>query len=131
MTFGLLAVWVMGVSTVALGATLAGLDLHWRDGARLCSLAGMPLLLKMAGAAVFSLATTLSPFHFQTGLGLFSPSALLKRVDVVEFWALALLAYWLSRWPGSSRLRAGIIVGLFWCIVMLVTVVFSRLGGRT
>jgi hypothetical protein len=114
-----------------MSASVIGVALTWKEGARLFSLAMAPLLLKMAGAAVFAWVTSLSPFYFNAGPALFfnAPPVLVQRLDLFELWSVALLWGLMRHRPAGSDKRAAITTGLVWVTAMLLSMAFGKLGA--
>src|SRR5690348_228033 len=56
-----LGLWGLVVVIVAVGTSLAGVPLGWREAAQLVSWAATPLLLRAAAALIVSMATGLPP----------------------------------------------------------------------
>jgi len=128
----ILGLWGILIAVLVMSSSLLGISLSWRDGSRLLALAGIPIVLKMTGALLLSIATTLSPYHFTAGPALFfsAPGWWLERIDLFEFWSLV-LAWWLiSRLAKSSRKKAWTIVGIMWGAVLLVSAVLARVGAK-
>ncbi len=111
--FGL---WGIAVAVLVMAGSIAGVPVSWKEGAGLISLAASPLLLKLTGALITSLWTTLSPFYFSAGPNLFWSGApgWLARVDAFELWSVFLIWSMVSRWPGSSRRKAWTVTLLVW-----------------
>jgi CheY-like chemotaxis protein len=124
-----IGLWGLAVAVLVMGSSIVGISMNWKEGAGLISLAATPLLLKLGGALVTSLWTTLSPFYYSAGLTLFwedAPRAL-GRMDAFELWALYLLCSMLRRWPGSSRKKAWTVTLLVWgACAALATAMGSR-----
>src|ERR1019366_3887424 len=95
-----------------------GIACSWREGCRALGLAGIPILLKMAGALLSSAWTTLSPFYFSAGLPLIWPSAPFWgfRMDLFELWSVFLL--WILIWKRkeSNSRKASIVTGVVWAV---------------
>jgi CheY-like chemotaxis protein len=125
-------IWGLITSVVVMGCSLLGVTLGWRDGARLVSVAGIPWLLKMCLAVLFSAVTTLSPLHFTAGLALFSAdlSSVAARLDLFEIWSMWLLYTMVVRRPACSRGKALVIVGVAWLVPVILTLLMSHLGSR-
>jgi DNA-binding response OmpR family regulator len=124
--------WGLAVCVLVMGSTLLGVQLQWKEGAGIVSLSGSPLLLKLCGAALFALMTTLSPIHFSAGLPLLLSGASdwMGRLDLFEIWAALLLWTIMSRQPESSSKKAGLLAVMVWGSLSALAVAFIRMGGK-
>ena len=111
-----IGLWGLAVAVLVIASTLVGIKMNWKEGAGLVSLVASPLILKLAGALVASISTTLSPFYYAAGLALAWENAppLLARLDVFELWSTLLLWTALRRWPGSTKQKATIVTVVVW-----------------
>jgi DNA-binding response OmpR family regulator len=128
---GILAVWGALAAVLVIACSLLGIPLGWREGARLLSLAGTPILLKMGGALAMSLYTTLSPFYFSASPILFwsAGSPVLARLDFFELWSAGLLWVLLKGRPNSSPKKAAIVVAVVWLAALGISLGVVRFGG--
>lgn len=128
---GIFGTWGLLIAVLVMTLSILGHPLTWRDGARLVSLAGLPMLLKMSGAFVCSFFTTLSPFYFSAGPALFFKSRpfWLERCDVFELWSVALLWILLVRRPRGDSRKAAIATGIAWVVIFTVMVGLSKVGA--
>jgi CheY-like chemotaxis protein len=123
--------WGFEVSVLVVGGSLAGLQLRWKEGAPLLSLAAVPLLLKLAAACLFSAWTTLSPMLFTASPLLFFPAgpAWIGRLDAFEIGAVVLLSLLLSKRPGVTRAKAVWIAVSVWALGSLAWMGMLRMGA--
>ncbi len=123
--------WGVLVSVCVVAGSFTGVTLSWGESARVISLAGVPVLLKLAAADVVSALTSLSPFYFTASPRLFWSSlpGWVGRLDLFELWAFVLLSVLLSRRPGSAQSRVWGLVGLLWLVSVGFWIVISRFGG--
>jgi CheY-like chemotaxis protein len=127
-----LGLWGLAVSVLVMASSLVGISINWKEGAALVSLAASPILLKMSGALMTSLWTTLSPFYYSAGIPLVWESApdSLARVDAFEIWSVYLLWSLLRRWPGSSREKAWFVTLLVWGASIALATAIGNMGIR-
>ena len=123
--------WGALVAVLVMAASLLGVSLSWKEGARLASLAGLPILLKMTGALIASLWTSLSPFYYTASPALFFKSAPagLERLDIFEIWTVLLFWILMRQRPGSSVKKAGIVTAVVWLTGIAVAAGLGKLGG--
>jgi len=116
---GTVGFWGLCVSILVMACSIMGISLSWREGARLLSLAGLPLLLKLSGAFVMTLVTSLAPFYFTAGpsLVLNSTSVLWQRLDIYELWMVWLITVMVRQCHGSSKQKAWMAAVLVWPIL--------------
>jgi CheY-like chemotaxis protein len=125
-----IGLWGLAVAVLVMAGTVLGIRISWKEGAGVISLAGTPILLKLVGALVASLCTTLSPFYYSAGLPLFWEGApsLFARVDGFEIWCAVLLWTMLRRWPGSSKQKAWVVTLLVWGASIALAAAMSGMG---
>lgn len=127
---GVVGSWIVLTSTLVVSCSVSGIACGWREGGRALGLAGIPILLKMAGALLSSAWTTLPPFYFSAGLPLIWPSASFwgYRMDLFELWSVFLL--WILIWKRkeSNSRRASIVTGVAWAVAWALAVGLGRLG---
>jgi DNA-binding response OmpR family regulator len=123
--------WVSLASVLVMSCSVIGVHLSWKEGARLFSLAMMPLLLKLAAGVFCSFWTSLSPFYFTAGPAVFfkTPSFWLERFDVFELWSVALLWWLLSGRAASSPKRAAIVSALVWLAGAAMILAAQKVGS--
>ena len=121
--------WGIAVAIVVMMSSVLGIPLGWREGARLFSLAAVPLLLRLLGGAVLALVTTLSPFLFSTGPALLvkSASGWMEAADLSVLWT-GLLCGWLleKRAPQNGRRHGWIVAAVLWVFFISAAVVARR-----
>lgn len=123
--------WGILVSALVMACSLLGIPLGWKEGARLMSLAGLPLLLKLAGAFASSLWTTLSPFYFTAGPSLLwiSAPAWAIRLDLFELWSVFLVGVLVAKRPGSSSRKARLVALIVWAAGAALAMGLGKLGN--
>jgi DNA-binding response OmpR family regulator len=128
---GVVGSWIILTSALVVTCSVSGIACSWREGGRLLGLAGVPMLLKMAGALVSTAWTTLSPFYFSAGLALIWPSAPFWacRLDLFELWSVFLVWVLILKRKESSPRRASIVTGVVWALAWALAAGLGRLGG--
>ena len=123
------SLWGCAITTLMVACSLFGLNIGWAESARLVSLAALPLLVKFAGACLFSLITTLSPFLFTFSPALFfaPDNFLLARLDLFEIWSLALLWSFIRGRPNASQAAASVVAAAVWIVIAGVSAMICYL----
>lgn len=113
---GIPLAWGALVSALVIGSSVIGIPLNWREGARLLSAAGLPVLIKAACAFFFSLLTTLPPFYFSGGPALFARKAWpgLGFFDLFLVWSGFLLGWLLQGRPRATVHKAWGLAAMMW-----------------
>jgi len=129
-TLGVSVVWLLLTAALVISSSFFGLSLRWGHAFRLMALAGVPIILKLACAALFSIGTTLSPYYFSAGpmLVMTDLPAVWARIDLFEIWSLFLLGLLLSRLPRSARSTAAILCGIVFILGILITFLAAQFG---
>jgi CheY-like chemotaxis protein len=131
--FGLLALtlWGLLVSILVVACSLMGVSCSWKQGTRLISLAGLPILLKLAGGLALSAETSLSPFLFSASPGLVLPNApwWMYRLDLYEIWSVCLLARLVRHQSRATAAKTMMITGLLWASCVFMISVIQRMNG--
>ena len=124
-------VWGVLVSVVVMASTVMGIKLGWKSGARLVCLAGLPMLIKLAGGLLVSLWTSLPPTYFTASPALFFDhgSIYLERLDLFELWSAWLLWLMLRHRTGSNPRKAGVITLLAWLAGVVLAAGLAKLGA--
>ena len=124
-----LGLWGVLASTLHIACSLQDIPVNWRECSHLLSLAGLPILLKFLGAAVFAMTTSISPFLFTAGPALFindSPSWL-WRIDYFEIWSVALLYFLLTK-RGLTPRQSLRITGIVWLMAFILLTCLWHFG---
>jgi hypothetical protein len=126
-----LASWGFLVSVLVISSSMMGIELKWKSGAHLLSLAALPVLLKFIGGDALAVSTSLPPFLFTASPALFIPSApfLLYRIDLFEIWAVVLLGLFVRRRSGATPGRALGVTLVVWASAIAWLFCIQRLGG--
>ncbi len=116
---GMPGFWGLCVAILVMSCSIMGISLTWKEGARLLSVAGLPLLLKLLGGCVMTLATSLTPFYFTASPDIFfqSSSAVLQRLDVFEIWMIWLIWTMVQSLKGSTKQKALVTALGVWPVV--------------
>lgn len=125
-------IWGFLVSVLVITCSFLGLSLKWKEGSRLMSLAGFPILLKLLGAGVLATCTSLSPYYFTAGPALFLKDASfwVARLDAFELWTVGLLWILLKKHRGGSVKSATIGATLVWIASMASLLAVEKFGGQ-
>jgi DNA-binding response OmpR family regulator len=128
--FGVVLSWILLTLALVIATSVMGITCGWREGGRTLALAGVPILLKAAGACLFSSWTTLSPGYFTAGLPLIWSNAPFwaYRTDVFELWSILLLWELLRKRKGATPQKAGVAVVVVWIVLCALTAGVARLG---
>jgi len=126
-----LATWGFLVSVLVISGSVMGIELKWKSGAHLLSLAALPVLLKFVGGAALAVLTSLPPFLFTASPALFVPSApyFLYRIDLFEIWTVVLLSLFVRRRPGATAGKALGVALVVWVSAIAWLFCIQRLGG--
>jgi hypothetical protein len=124
-----LGLWGVLVSTLHIACSLLDIPVIWKECSRLLSLAGLPILLKFLGAAIFSMTTSISPFLFTAGPALIVKEApsWLWRIDYFEIWSAALLYLLLTK-RGLTPRQALRITGIVWIAAFVLLTCLWHFG---
>lgn len=110
--------WVVLSAVLVVSASILDLKLSWINGARIISLASLPLLLRLIVGGIVAAITALSPFLVTCSPILFwkQAPAWAARLDVFELWAIGLLAILLHRCKGCGVQRAIFVSLIVWLV---------------
>lgn len=120
-------IWGLAISWIVIMSSLLDIRLGWAEGARLFSLAAIPLLLRLVGGCFLAFATTLSPFLFSAGPALFSkkPTGLMDGVDLFVLWTVYLCGRFLKTRDGRG-FKAWIVAGGLWIFFLGVAIMARK-----
>ena len=126
-----LLIWGVLVSVLVVACSLFGVHLRWKEGGRLLSLAGLPVLLKLAGGLILALVTSLSPFLFTASPALVwtSAPAFLFRLDAFELWSASLVWLLLRKRSDTAPRSAFLITALVWIVAAGLLMGIDKWGG--
>jgi len=121
--------WGAAVATLVMSCSIMGLHLTWKEGTHLISLSGIPILIKVAGGAIVSVLTGLTPFYYAAGPALVWRGApwLTERLDLFEIWSAVLLWIFLRQWPGGTRRRSWVATAIVWLVSASLAAVLLKL----